>query len=294
MARAEAARPPQVFGMVEAHAARALDQRLDDERGDLGMVRFEESCEVVRGVHRALDAAEAMVVGAARGKRCDERLAHERRVGIAEDRDVGDAERAQRLAVVAALQRDELRLAALAAIGPVVRRHLERDLGCRGAVGGEERVAEAARGDAREPFGELDHRRVREAREHDVLELSQLLGDRTVDGGMRVAEEVHPPRAHRVEITAAVEIDEPRALATRDGHEREALVRLHLRARMPHRREAARDHLAVGRFVSGAGGDHAGFQLATSRLICWATALVASVASEASESRGSACVPPVR
>ena len=37
----------------------------------------------------------------------------------------------------------------------------------------------------------------------------------------------------RVEIAAAVEVVQPRALAARDGHERQPLVMLHLRAGMP-------------------------------------------------------------
>ena len=109
-------------------------------------------------------------------------------------------------------------------------------------------MAEPAGRQRREPLGELDHRPMREAGEHHVLELVELRGDRGADARIRVAEEIDPPRAHRVEIAAAVEIVEPRTLAARDRHERQRLVLLHLRARMPHgaRLRSSQSALALG------------------------------------------------
>ena len=80
---------------------------------------------------------------------------------------------------------------------------------------------------------------MREAREHHVLELPELVDERGADPRIRVPEEIDPPRAHRVEIAATVEIVEPRAVAARDGDERQRLVLLHLRARMPDGAKAA-------------------------------------------------------
>ncbi len=270
--------------MMEAHAARALDERLDDEGGDLVVARGEDGAQRVGGFDRALDAAEALVVGVARGKGGHQALAQERRVCVAKDRHVGHAQRAHGLAVVAALQREEARFFRPAAIGPRVERHLERDLGRRGAVGSEEGVPERSGCEPGEPFGELDGAGMGEPGEHHVLEGVELFAQRRVDRRVRVAEEVDPPRAHRIEIAATVEVVQPGSLAARDGHQREALVGLHLRAGMPHRREAPRDHLAIG---------HRGRQSGTMRLICAARALVASVARGAIPSRGNAIVPPV-
>ncbi len=90
MARAQLARAAQVFGVVEAHPARALHQGLDDERGDLALVGLEQGLERARRLDRRLHAAEAVVRGVAGGKRREQRFAQQRRVGVAEDGDVGD------------------------------------------------------------------------------------------------------------------------------------------------------------------------------------------------------------
>ena len=165
----------------------------------------------------------------------------ERLVGRAEQRHVGDGERAQRLAVVAARDAHEAPLLRLAAVRPGVEAHLERDLRRRGAVGAVERVTESRRRQCREPFRELDHGTVGEAREQHVLERRELVDDRGVDARVRVAEQVDPPRRHGVEIAASLEVEQPRALAARDRHDRQRLVHLHLRARVEHRRAAARE-----------------------------------------------------
>ena len=123
-------------------------------------------------------ALELLAARVARREGHDEVVAQQRRVRVAEDaRTSVTASAPDRLAVVAALERHEAVLAGPPAVGPVVERHLERDLRGRGAVGGEERVAEPAGRERREPLGELDHRLVREAREHHVLERAQLVGD---------------------------------------------------------------------------------------------------------------------
>ena len=159
---------------------------------------------------------------------------------------VGDRKRSQGLAVVAAFEVHEAVLARPGAIGPVMESHLERDLRGRGSVGGVEGVAEPARGELREAFGELHDRLVRETREHGVLEASQLVADGRVDRGVRVPEEVHPPGTHPVDEAVPLEILEPRPASARHRHQREALVLLHLRARMPDRGETAFDDVAVG------------------------------------------------
>ena len=62
----------------------------------------------------------------------------QRRVGVPEQRHVGDRQRAQRLAVIARARLTNCALAASGRVAPVVEAHLERDLGRRGAVGGVE------------------------------------------------------------------------------------------------------------------------------------------------------------
>ena len=125
--------------------------------------------------------------------------------------------------------------------------HLDRDLDRGRAVVGEEAAREARGREAGERLGELERGRVREAGEQHVLEAPGLRGERRVDARVRVAEEVHPPRADAVEVAPALEVVQPYALAALDRHERQALVVVHLRAGMPHHREVARRDLGIGR-----------------------------------------------
>src|SRR5258708_13525332 len=94
-------------------------------------------------------------------------------------------------------------------------------------------MSEFAGSELRETPGELDCRRVREAREHHVLQRSELLHQRRVDARVAVPEQVDPPRADRVEDAAAFEIVDPEPFGATDLHERQRFVGLHLRSRMP-------------------------------------------------------------
>ena len=131
----------QVGGVVHGHARRALDQRLDDQRGDLRVVLLQMLVERLRATQRkgfgVLVLAGIAPVRAGYGGV----LPDQRAVGIAEQRHVGHRQRAQRLAVVAVLQAEELGLVRLPVIAPVVRAHLQRDLGGRGTVRSVETMA---------------------------------------------------------------------------------------------------------------------------------------------------------
>ena len=100
-------------------------------------------------------------------------------------------------------------------------------------------MAERAACRARQPLGELHGRLVRAAGEQHVLELAELVGERGVDARVGMAEEIHPPRADRIEVAPALEIVEPATFAARHGNERQRLVVLHLGAGMPDRGQAA-------------------------------------------------------
>ena len=166
--------------------------------------------------------------------------AHQQRVvGVAEDRDVGDRERADGLAVITVAQADELALVRAAAVAPAVEALLERDLDRRGAVAAEEEMAQRAAGARRQTLGQAHGRLVRAAGQHHVRQRIELLLDRVVEGPVGVAEQVDPPRAVGVEIAAALVVDQPGALAAGDRQGRHVLRARHLRARVPDRREAA-------------------------------------------------------
>ena len=234
MPRGDRARLREVGRVVHRHAGRALDQRFDDQRGRRRMVAGEVGVERGRGGFHA--DAKARI-----GTRHDGVGAQQRRIGVAEERHIGHRERAQRLPVIAAGEAHEAALVGLAAIAPVVEAHLQRDLGGGGAVGAVERVAQSGRRERGQPFREFHHRAVREAGEQHVVEFVQLRAQRGHDARLAVAEEIHPPRAHRVEVAAAVEVVQPHTFAAGDRHERQRLVHLHLRARMPYGGAAARE-----------------------------------------------------
>src|SRR5439155_10018203 len=83
--------------------------------------------------------------------------------------------RAEGVAVVRVLDRDEERALRLAAIPPVLVGHLQRRLDRGGAVIGEEDARELAGNAARELRGEPRRRLVRETREDDLREPRSLL-----------------------------------------------------------------------------------------------------------------------
>jgi hypothetical protein len=115
-------------------------------------------------------------------------------------------------------------------------------------------MAEA--GQSAEPLRQLDHRRMREAREHHMVEPFQLVGNGGLQMRVAMAEEVNPPRADGVEIALTLVVVEPDTLRTCDGQRRQRLVLLHLRARVPHGAQAAlapaRDAVRHGSIPSAA------------------------------------------
>jgi len=173
-------------------------------------------------------------------------LQDQRIVGVAEDRHVGHAQRAERLTVVAVLQADEAVARALPRVAVGMEAHLERDLHRRGTVRAEEAVSEHAARQPDQPLGQLHRRAVRGAGQHGVLQHVQLRLDRGVDMRIGMAEQVDPPRAGAVQVALAVEVDQPGALAARDRQRRHGVEPRILRARVPDRRAATRLPCRIG------------------------------------------------
>jgi hypothetical protein len=201
----------QVRGLVHGHACGALHQRLDDEGGHMAAPRGEHAAQVGQ---RARLAARAL----ARIGRIDDVGAHQQRVvGIAEHRHIGHGQRANGLAVVAVAQADEFALVRLAPVAPRMKAHLQRDLDGRGAVAGKEGVAQGATGQRRELFCQLDRGRMGAAGQHDVGQGFQLVRDGGADTGIRVPEQVDPPRAVGVEIAPPFQVEKPGPFTPGDG-----------------------------------------------------------------------------
>ena len=257
---AQRARLAQVGRVVHRHARRALHQRLDDEGGGLLVMLDQPRLQLARGAMRDVGGGLVALRATRVGRRDGGRETHQRCVGLAEQRDVGHAQRTRGLAVVAALQRDEAVLGRPAGVAPVVRAHLQRDLGGRGAVAGVERVAQA--GEGGQALRQLDHGRMRQPGQHRVVEARELVDQRRADRRMAVAEEVGPPRADAVEVAPALDVDQPGPLGRGDRDQRRRIglravrgaVRLHLRAGVPDGAQAA---FAPGRVRAGEGGGHA-------------------------------------
>jgi hypothetical protein len=94
-----------------------------------------------------------------------------------------------------------------------MKTHLQRDLDRRGAIRGIEGVAEIVPGQRGQLFRQLDHRLVGKAGQHRVFQRVQLRLQGGVDARVRVAEQVHPPRADAIQVAPAFMVVQPRALA---------------------------------------------------------------------------------
>ncbi|MCY1417181.1 hypothetical protein D9M71_327080 [compost metagenome] len=235
----------EVHRVVHAHAAGALDQRLDDHRGDLLVMLLQGAFHVLE--HQPRMDFPADVLGAQVAVRAGhlDGVEQQRLVGLGEQRHVAHRHRRHRLAVVAVAQGDEALLRRLAAVEPVVVAHLQRHLDAGGAVVGVEHPRQAGRGDLHQALGQLDHRLVAEAGEDHVLQLVDLVLDALVDARVGVAEHVHPPGADRVQVALALEVLQPHAFAAADRHHRQALVVLHLGAGVPEHVEVALHPLGI-------------------------------------------------
>ncbi|MNF51297.1 hypothetical protein D3C84_326150 [compost metagenome] len=231
--------------MVHAHAAGALDQRLDDHRGDLAVMLGQGLLHVgEHGPRMLLPADPFGAVVAVRAGHL-EGVQQQRLVGVGEQRHVAHRHGRDGFAVIAVGQGDEALLALVAAVAPVVEAHLQRHLDARGAVVGVEHPVEPRRGDRHQALGQLDHRLMAEAGEHHVLELVDLGLDAGADARIGVAEHVDPPGADRIEVALAVEVLQPDAFAAADRDQRQLLVILHLRAGVPEHGKVALHPLLV-------------------------------------------------
>ena len=105
-------------------------------------------------------------------ERHDVGLKQQRLEAAEEHRIAADRHGAERVAVVAVLEADEARALRLAAMAPVLVRHLERDLdGGAAVVGVEDAAAGPRRSVVEQQLRQLDGPRVRDAGEQDVVDL---------------------------------------------------------------------------------------------------------------------------
>ena len=197
------------------HPARALEHRLDEHRGDLVAAGLQPGLEVAEAVDSARLAPE--VHRAAVAVRRVHAVDGEEQGGkrLREDRVFAHRHRADGVAVIRVVERDDPLSRRLALVAPVLHGELHRDFDRRRSVVRVEDAREPGGQHADEPFRQIDRRLVRRAGEDDVFERLRLLGNRLVQPRMRVAVDVHPPRRDAVEQLAAVLGVEIDALAAR-------------------------------------------------------------------------------
>ena len=143
-------RQGQVERIVHGHAGGALDQGLDDEGGDVAVVGLQMGFQGRGGAPGHVGGGLAVPRQAGIGGGQHGGGADQGGVGILEQGHVGDRQGAHGLSVVAAFEAKEIGLLRPARVAPVVVRHLQGDLGGRGAVGGVEGVAQGAAGEGGE------------------------------------------------------------------------------------------------------------------------------------------------
>ncbi len=212
---AQLAHGAQVAVGVREDARGALHERLDDDRRDVPGVLAQQRRHVLAVAGLGLPGLEQ--------QRAEVRV---------EEVDAADRDRADRVAVVAVAQADEAG-ARLAAMAPILKGHLQRDLGRRRAVVGEEHAGQAGRRDVDELLRELDCGRVRQAEHRRVRDALELRANRGVDHRMRVAVDRAPQRRDAVDVGVAVGVVERAALRSLDDQRVLFDPSLLLRERVP-------------------------------------------------------------
>src|SRR3989338_7444972 len=180
-------------------------------------------------------------------------------IRIAEQRYIRHRQRAQCLAVVTVFQTDELRLARLGDLAPVMPVYFERVSLRGGAVRAIKAMPQPGWSQAAQPLGKLHYRLMGETRQHHMLQRLKLVAQSGVDARVAMPEQIHPPGADRIQVTFPVIVVQPHTLAARNRHQRKILIMLHLRAWMPDSRQAARKKTGISWSMILHTRNHSGF-----------------------------------
>jgi hypothetical protein len=180
---------------VGVHAARALEQRLDDDARELVRVLCGDGAEfrcpqgdlgLRRVVPRGLRAEDL---------RREQVAPHRVHAAVG----VGDGHAVEGVAVVATEDGEEPRPLGAPDSPLELQHHLHRDLDRDRAGVGEEDLLQAVGGELDERAAERDRGVVGQPAEHHVAEAVDLVADRLVQPRVAVAVDRRPPRAHAVD-----------------------------------------------------------------------------------------------
>ena len=214
----EQPQPAQRVGVVKAHAAGALDQRFDDDPGDVVDMSGDEPVQLRGAVIVARQVAHVMPrqQGAEHAVHAVFRIRHRHGAGG--------------VAVIGAAEGDELGAAAHAFVEPVLHRHLHRDFDRDRSGIGEEHAVESRHQRAEAPR-QRQRALMDEAAEHHVGHDVELALHRGGDLGMIIAVAGGPPRRDAVDQFRAVGEDD--AAAARRLDRQRCGRGLHLRIGQP-------------------------------------------------------------
>ena len=223
----------QVLRRVHPHARRALDERLDDERGErrsLGgerPLRFGDRGRQCGARVEPLLPAKDVRRRQAHGR--PDRVRHEAMKCLR----VADPDRAQRVAMIRFHQRREARAPCVAAELVVLQGDPERDFDRRRSGVGVEDAGQSRWNDRRELVRELDRRRARETEKRRVRDATRLRPERLVERGVAMPVHVAPQRRYAIQVSSPAGIDQPAPVALDDDERILVEPVAHLGERMP-------------------------------------------------------------
>jgi hypothetical protein len=199
--------------------------------------RFQAGNCMARDIRGRLSRLRAAAIGRRRHM-C---LAYQWTIGILEQRDIGDRQRAYGLAMVTPAKANKLALLRLTTITPKMKAHLQGNFDRRCTVGRVKAVPQQVAGNISQALVKLNDRVVSEAGQHRMLEQAKLVCKRRIDAGVRVTKQIHPPGTDAVQIASAFMVVKPHALPATDWHQGQGFMMLHLSARMPDTAQTTRD-----------------------------------------------------
>ncbi len=238
--------------MPPAHCIKGFHHHGTDFVVPLGQ-QLVHGLELAQGVV-FIGFAQLFVVGIRRGRR--QYFHQQRLVGVFVKGNITQRQRAQGFSVVAVAEVNEVLLARMALVFPVVIAHLQGRFDGRRTVVCVEAFVQPLRRNLNQPLGQVHYRFVAEARQDDMLQLADLFLDSGVDARVGVAEQVYPPGADRIDVAIALEIFQPYAFAPLDGNQRQGFVVFHLGTGVPHGFKVPCDQVGIahGCLLSGCGG----------------------------------------
>ena len=140
---AECAHALQILWVMHRHARCTLNERFDDDGGNFAFTGDEQLFQRIGGTIGNADGAFARfgLAGIRRGSQVHMVTTDERRVGVAEQRNISHRQGTHRFTVITALQAGKFTFIRTALILPGMQRHLERNFRGAGTIRSKESVA---------------------------------------------------------------------------------------------------------------------------------------------------------